>query len=158
MKDVEYMQRAIELANLAEREGNLPVGALLVHGSEVVSEGRSHIWVPVFDPTRHAEMEAIRMAPRNRWDHPGEMTLYTMLEPCLMCAGAILLHRIGRVVYGSSDVYAGIGAAVAHLPPFFRERFEAVEWVGPLMPEVCDPLFVRLKKIENKRRFSAQNS
>ena len=60
LEQKKFMHRAIELALLAEREGNLPVGAVIALDSEVVAEGRSAIWVPEFDATRHAEMEALR--------------------------------------------------------------------------------------------------
>ncbi len=104
-EDEKFMHRAIELALLAEQEGNLPVGAVITLDGEVVAEGRSAIWVPKFDATRHAEMEALRAVPTDLWFSSEEMSLYTTLEPCLMCFGSILLHRVGRVVFGSSAIH-----------------------------------------------------
>jgi tRNA(adenine34) deaminase len=147
-EDAKFMRRAIELALLAEREGNLPVGAVITLQGEVIAEGKSAIWVPRFDATRHAEMEAIRVVPADLWDSSKEMHLYTTLEPCLMCFGSILLHGIGRVVFGSSDTYAGAGSILPHLPPYFREGFEHTEWLGPIMPSECDPLHERLLELE----------
>jgi len=150
-EDEGFMRRAMELALLAEREGNLPVGAVIVLKGEVVAEGRSRIWVPGLDGTRHAEMEAIRAAPADLWPAAGEMSLYTTLEPCLMCLGAILLHGIGRVVYGAADGYGGASTILGNLPPFFRERMKETAWEGPVMAAACDPLHERMLALEAAR-------
>lgn len=152
MEDNLYMNRAIELALLAEQEGNLPVGAVISLGGEVVAEGRSAIWVPEFEATSHAEIEAIRAVPADLWQSSGEMSLYTTLEPCLMCFGAIMLHGIGRVVFGSSDNYGGASSVLSYLPPYFQERFKDTHWVGPIMSSQCNPLHERLRKIESTGR------
>jgi deoxycytidylate deaminase len=86
-EDKKFMRRAIELALLAEGEGNLPVGTVIALAGEVVAEGRNAMWVPQFDATRHAEIEALRAVRADLWDSSAEMTLYTSLEPCLMCFG-----------------------------------------------------------------------
>lgn len=151
-KAQEFMQRAIELALQAEREGNLPVGAVISLDGEVVAEGRSAIWLPEFDATCHAEMEALRAVPRGLWISSEEMSLYTTLEPCLMCFGAILLHGVGRVIFGSSDSYGGASSVLSHLPPYFQKRIENTQWVGPIMPGECDPLYERLLSLEKARR------
>ncbi|NIN60839.1 MAG: hypothetical protein GTN55_00285 [Gammaproteobacteria bacterium] len=151
-EDEKFMRRAIELAILAEQEGNLPVGVVITLHGEVVAEGRNAIWVPEFDATRHAEIEALRAVQADLWGSSDEMTLYTTLEPCLMCFGSILLHGIGRVVFGSADSYGGPGSVLAHLPPFFQERIENTQWLGPIMPAECDPLHERLLALEEARR------
>jgi tRNA(adenine34) deaminase len=154
-EDDRFMHRAIKLALLAEREGNLPVGAIITLDGEVVAEGRSAIWIPKFDATRHAEMEALRAVPTDLWNSSEEMSLYTTLEPCLMCFGSILLHRVARVVFGSSDGYGGASSVLSHLPPFFQERIENTQWLGPIMPAECDPLYERLRALEEARRGQA---
>lgn len=156
MEDELFMHRAIELALLAEQEGNLPVGAVISLDGEVVAEGRSAIWVPKFDATRHAEIEALRAVSADLWKSSGEMSLYTTLEPCLMCFGSILLHGIGRVVFGSSDSYGGASSVLSHLPPYFQERFENTQWLGPIMPGQCDPLHERLLALEEARKGQLQ--
>ena len=156
LEDEKFMHRAIELALLAEREGNLPVGAIITLDGEVVAEGRSAIWVPEFDATRHAEIEALRAVQANLWESSDEMTLYTTLEPCLMCFGSILLHGIGRVVFGSADSYGGAGSVLEHLPPYFQERIEKTQWLGPIMPGECDSLHERLLALEEARRWQVQ--
>lgn len=148
MADMQFMHRAIELALLAEREGNLPVGAVITVGGVVVAEGRSAIWVPKFDATRHAEIEALRAVPAELWKSPDKLSLFTTLEPCLMCFGAIMLHGIGRVLFGASDHYGGASKVFSTLPPYFKERMKETRWVGPIMPEECEPLRKRLMVLE----------
>ena len=125
--DTTFLRRAIQLAREAERRENLPIGAVICLDGKIVAEGKNSIWQPVVDLTRHAEMEALRSVPEHLWSRSREMTLFTTLEPCLMCAGAILLHQIGRLVFGALDPYGGAGVAVQSLPPYFREQFTLVE-------------------------------
>jgi tRNA(Arg) A34 adenosine deaminase TadA len=83
-----------------------------------------------------------------------------------MCAGAILLHQIGRLVFGGSDPYGGAGVAlegagvaVPGLPPYFREQFARVEWTGPALPAECDPLYTRARELEDAReRLSGEEN
>jgi tRNA(adenine34) deaminase len=152
LEDDQFMHRAIELALLAEQEGNLPVGAVISFDGQVVAEGRSAVWVPKFDATRHAEIEALRAVLPDLWNSADEMSLYTTLEPCLMCFGSILLHGVGRVVFGSADNYGGANSVLSKLPPYFQERFESTQWLGPSMPSMCDPLHNRLMAMEQARR------
>jgi tRNA(adenine34) deaminase len=152
LEDKLFMRRAIELAHLAGQEGNLPIGAVISFGDEVVAEGRNAIWVPKFDATRHAEMEALRAVPPALRRSPEQMSLFTTLEPCLMCFGSILLHGISRIVFGSIDSYGGASSILSHLPPFFQERIENTEWLGPIMPDECDPLYERVLALDGARR------
>lgn len=114
-KHVRYMQEALELAEEAGRHGDVPVGCVIVRGDDVVGRGANEIQ-RMGDPTRHAELVAIEHAVR----HVGEKflddcTLYVTLEPCAMCAGAILLARIPMVVYGASDPKTGACRSVFEL-------------------------------------------
>ena len=74
------------------------------------------------------------------------MTCYTTLEPCVMCFGALLLHGVGRVVFGAYDTLGGAGTLLQHLPPYYEDA-RVFEWEGPLMPEVCDPLYARADEL-----------
>ena len=152
MDDRDFLRRAIELAYQAEKDGNLPVGSLITLDGEIVSEGPSRVYQPSFDLTRHAEMEAIRTLPSELWENPASLTIYTTLEPCLMCMGAILLFGIGKVVFGAADSFGGAKQLEDRLPPFFKGRFESMDWVGPLMPEECNPLHQRLLEIEKEQK------
>ena len=148
--DALFMHRAIEVALEAERVGNPPVGALITLSGDVVAEGGAAILLPTFDGTRHAEMEALRAVPAELWPSASEMCIYTTLEPCLMCFAAILIHGIGRIVFGAADNHGGAGCVRPHLPPYFHQRMEHAQWLGPIMPAECDPLYARLLAMLNK--------
>ncbi len=111
--DIAFMQRALALARRAEAAGEVPVGAVVVKDGRVVGEGWNHP-ISSADATSHAETEAIRAACKELGNYriPGT-TLYVTLEPCVMCSGAIMHARIGRVVYGAADPKTGAcGSAV----------------------------------------------
>jgi tRNA(adenine34) deaminase len=96
-RDLEHLRHAVRLAQEALQAGNLPVGALVSLDGRVVSEGRNSIWVPALDFSRHAEMESLKAVPPDLWVRSREMTLYTTLEPCLMCNCHIPIQRRGRM-------------------------------------------------------------
>jgi len=107
-----WMRQAIDLAGRAEALGEVPVGALIVADGEVVGRGFNHP-IGSCDPTAHAEIEALRDASRKLANYRlTGTTLYSTVEPCIMCLGAALHARIGRLVYGASDPKVG---AVAEL-------------------------------------------
>ncbi len=109
------MREALALAAIAAREGDVPVGALVVRDGAVIAAGANRT-VRDQDPTAHAETLAIRAASQTlgSWRLEG-CTLYVSLEPCAMCAGAIVLARISRVVFGAWDDKAGMGGSVGDL-------------------------------------------
>ena len=115
MDDLYFMDEALKLAAEAAAEGEVPVGCVIVRGNEIVGRGRNR---REKDKTAlaHAEIEAISEACRNLggW-RLWECTLYVTLEPCAMCAGAILNARIPRVVYGASDKKYGAVRSVCSL-------------------------------------------
>lgn len=139
-KDMEYLRAAIRLAGEAQQAGNLPIGAVITLDGQVVARGKNSIWVPQLNPGRHAEIEALRVVPPQLWARASEMTLYTTLEPCVMCMGTILIHRIGRVVFGSHDSRGGASCVFGHMPPAFEGLSQDVEWVGPALPQECGEL------------------
>lgn len=146
--DISFFHRAIALANEAEKQNNLPIGSVIVFEENIISEGRNTIWSPTLSLTRHAEIEALRNVPEHLWKYSRKMTLYTTLEPCLMCIGAILLHQVGRVLYGSADGYGGASLVIGKMPTFFEEQMNQTEWIGPAFPEECDQLYKRVMKLE----------
>jgi len=114
--DVDYMRRALELAQRAAEAGEVPVGAVLVAGAEVIGEGWNRP-IANHDPTAHAEIVALRGgAQRLRNYRLGGTTLYATLEPCAMCMGAALNARVARVVFGAWDQKAGACGSVIDLP------------------------------------------
>jgi len=145
-----FFQRAFALARLADENHNLPIGAVITLRGEIIAEGKNAIWCPERSLWHHAEMEALQSIPVSLRGETREMTLYTSLEPCLMCAGAILLHGIGRVLFGSKDPYGGASSVLDALPPFFMAQMSRIQWMGPIFPELCDPLYERVKMLENR--------
>jgi tRNA(adenine34) deaminase len=110
--DTAFMRQALALARRAAAEGEVPVGALVVRGATVIGEG----WnapIGACDPTAHAEIRALRAAARLSANYrlPGT-TLYVTLEPCPMCAGALVHARVARLVYGAPDPRSGAAGSV----------------------------------------------
>ncbi len=144
------MRRALALADRAEEQGEVPVGALLVIDSEVVGEGWNQP-IGANDPTAHAEIVALRSAAKGCGNYrlPGS-TLYVTLEPCAMCAGAIVQARIARVVYGAADSRAGAAGSVFNLLqcPGLNHR---VEVTGGVLAVECEQ---RLKTFFQSKRDS----
>ena len=106
------MQLAIEQAYKAQELGEVPVGAVLVRGDELIASGHN-LPITGHDCTAHAEIVALRAAGQTLQNYrlPG-LSLYVTLEPCVMCAGAIIQSRIERVIYGASDPKAGAAGSV----------------------------------------------
>jgi tRNA(adenine34) deaminase len=111
--DLDFLRAAISEARLSEASGEVPVGAVLVHQGEIIGRGQNRV-LRDHDPTAHAEIVALRQAARYVENYrlvPG-CTLYVTLEPCAMCAGAILHARVARLVYGAVDPKAGACGSV----------------------------------------------
>jgi len=111
-RDEYYMRLALREAEAALGHGDVPIGAVVVHDGEVVGAGHNERELRQ-DPTAHAEVLALREASRTlgSW-RVLESVLYVTLEPCAMCAGAIVLARVPRVVYGTTDPKAGAAGSV----------------------------------------------
>ena len=150
-RDVAFMKQALVLAAEAATFGDVPVGALVVRRDEVISSSANRT-VRDQDPTAHAELIAIREASRvlGSWRLDG-CSLYVTLEPCAMCAGAIVLARVDRVVYGAWDEKAGMAGSVADLlrHPRLNHRPE-------VLAGVCEPAAgAMLKEFFSERRPSS---
>jgi len=115
MTDEGFMRRALELAQRAQEEGEVPVGAVVVLEEKILGEGWNRP-IAASDPTAHAEIQAMRAASSalSNYRLTGA-TLYVTLEPCAMCAGAMFHARLGRVVFGASDPKTGAAGSVMNL-------------------------------------------
>jgi tRNA(adenine34) deaminase len=126
------MARALEQALAARTLGEVPVGAVVVHRGVLVAEAHN-LTVTISDPTAHAEIIALRRAALRLGDwRLLETTLYVTLEPCAMCAGAMVLGRVPRVVYGAVDPKAGMGGSLGNLlqDPRLNHRCVVTAGVG----------------------------
>ncbi len=125
------MRAAIALARQAEDEGEVPVGAVLVRDGAILGEGWNRP-ISAHDPTAHAEIEALRTAANKAANYrlPGS-TLYVTLEPCVMCAGALVLARVDRLVFAARDLRFGAVRSKFALAdsPLLNHQLEIVEGV-----------------------------
>jgi tRNA(adenine34) deaminase len=138
--DEHWMRHALELAERAREEGEVPVGAVLVHGDRVVAEGWNRP-IATHDPTAHAEIIALRAAgPVLENYRLIDTTLYVTLEPCVMCMGAISHARVRRIVYGATDPKRGAAGSILQLADaeFLNHRIEVTG--GVLGDECADQL------------------
>jgi tRNA(adenine34) deaminase len=139
LDDCRWMERALALARRAEAIGEVPVGAVLVRDGEVIGEGFNTL-IRDNDPSAHAEMTAIRDGARRLGNYrlPGT-TLYVTLEPCSMCAGAIIQARVATVVYGADDPRTGAARSMFRIldNPGLNHRCTVVSGV---LKEACGDL------------------
>lgn len=133
------MRHALKLARRARELGEVPVGAVIVKGDEVAAEGWNRP-IASHDPSAHAEMVAIREAAAGLRNYRlGGLTLYVTLEPCIMCAGAIIHARIARLVYGAPDPRAG--AVQSFYDVIAQPRLNhRPDWAGGVLAEECGTL------------------
>jgi tRNA(adenine34) deaminase len=138
-KDLEFMQMALEQARLAPARGEVPIGAVLVLDGQVLAQVHNfrEMWQ---DPTAHAEVVAIREAATRlgTW-RLTDTALYVTVEPCSMCAGAIIQSRISRLVFGARDPKAGACGSVFNLPDE-RRLNHRVQVVGGVMEQESQEL------------------
>jgi tRNA(adenine34) deaminase len=134
--DEQFMRNAIAIANDGTRQNEVPIGALIVRGGSIIA-GANNRTVRDQDPTAHAEMIAIRdaSAELDRW-RLDDCTLYVTAEPCAMCAGAIVLARLARVVFGAWDPKAGMAGSVGDLLRH-RRLNHTPEVQGGVLAEEC---------------------
>ena len=160
-KDLDYMQMALETARLAPALGEVPIAAVLVLGDQVLAQVHNYreVWQ---DPTAHAEVVAIRQAASRlgTWRLTGA-TLYVTVEPCSMCAGAIIQSRIARLVYGARDPKAGACGSVFNLPGERRLNHRVAVLGGVLeqeSQELMQSFFRRLREDMGERTIDGDDS
>ena len=137
--DEEWMRYAVRLAQRAEQQGEIPVGALVVKDDQCIAEGWN-VSIATHDPTAHAEMVALRKAGLALENYRlVDATLYVTLEPCVMCMGAISHARIKRLVFGAFDPKRG---AVCHALSLADASFlnHRISWIGGVLERQCSEL------------------
>jgi tRNA(adenine34) deaminase len=142
------MRVALDHATVAEASGEVPVGAVLVRGNEVIATG-ANCPIGSHDPTAHAEIEALRAGGRVLSSYRlTDTTLYVTLEPCIMCASAIVHARVRRLVFGAWDPRAGAAGSIVDVfsLPGLNHR---VDVFGGVLMEECASL---LKQFFNEKR------
>ncbi|GGG80229.1 tRNA adenosine(34) deaminase TadA [Edaphobacter dinghuensis] len=153
--DLDHLREAIAEAQAAEAAGEVPVGAVVVHAAKIIGRGQNRV-LRDSDPTAHAEIVALREAGRHLGNYRIEdCTLYVTLEPCAMCAGAILHARIARLVYAALDPKAGAcGSVLAVMNhPQLNHRVE----VQPgLLAEECGTLLTGFFRQRRKAKAAAR--
>jgi tRNA(adenine34) deaminase len=140
--DVDYMRRALALAEVAGEAGEVPVGAVLVSGEHIVAEGANNP-IAARDPTGHAEIVALRAGGLALDSYRlADTVLYVTLEPCVMCASAIIHARVRRVVFGAFDPKAGAAGSLTNVftLPGLNHR---VDVFGGVLEADCGALLSR---------------
>ncbi|WP_426576801.1 tRNA adenosine(34) deaminase TadA [Xenorhabdus stockiae] len=137
--DEYWMRQAMDLAMQAQAKGEIPVGALLVADNKIIAEGYNHP-ITDHDPTAHAEIIALRRGGTQLQNYRLlETTLYVTLEPCIMCAGAMIHSRIQRLVYGASDMKTGAAGSLIDIlrHPGMNHR---IEITGGVLEQECSAM------------------
>lgn len=146
--DAAWMKLALEQARLAGAAGEVPVGAVVVRNGEIVGSGQNRN-LRDHDPAAHAEIVALRQAAARIGNHRlGDCVLFATIEPCAMCAGAMIHARLARLVYGASDPKAGAAGSVLEVINHPRLNHEMEVTSGVLAEECAEILqeFFREKR------------
>ena len=148
-EDEKWMQIAIHQALIANKKGEVPVGAIIVKNDKVIAKAHN---MPISnrDPSAHAEILAIRQAGKNEQNYRlPNTTLYVTLEPCTMCLGAIMHARINRIVFGASDLKSGVCGSVSNLTSetYFNHK---VEVNGGVLKDDCKLILQSFFQIRRK--------
>jgi tRNA(adenine34) deaminase len=149
MNDQDWMRYAIRLAQRAEQQGEVPVGALVVYENRCLAEGWNQP-IQNHDPTAHAEIQAIRKTGQVLNNYRLiDCTLYVTLEPCVMCMGAIAHSRVKRLVFGAFDPKRGAVCNALQLSdaPFLNHH---IDWQGGILEADCSSLLTDFFKAKRR--------
>ena len=149
-----WMQHALQLAEKAEQQGEVPVGAVIVKDEQIVGEGWNQP-ITLNDPSAHAEIMAIRDAGRRLDNYRlTDCTLYVTLEPCAMCTGAMVHSRVARLVFGATDPRTGAAGSVFQLADNIHLNHRMMVTSGILAEQSAAMLqrFFRRRRAEQKAK------
>ncbi len=159
--DEKFMRKAILQAQKAEKLGEVPIGAIIVHDGKIIARAHN-LRQTTKDATAHAEILAIKKASKKlgTW-HLVDCTLYVTLEPCPMCSGAIINSRLKRVVYGAPDPKAGCCGTFYNLPMDTRFNHRPQEVISGVLHDECARLltnfFATIRKSKAGMKITQQN-
>lgn len=149
------MRLAIDQARLAEQHGEVPVGAVLVKDDQVIAKAFNQV-ISLNDPSAHAEIQVLKAAGQVLNNYRLiDCALYVTLEPCVMCTGAMIHARIGRLVFGAHDPKTGVISSVDQLPAktYHNHRFDVTEGVlGDVCSQQLSDFFKRRRKEQKSAR------
>lgn len=155
--DEYWMAEALKRADLAEQQGEIPVGAIVVCDNKIIAEGYN-LSISNHDPSAHAEMMAIRQAGQHLQNYRMlDCTLYVTLEPCSMCAGLLVHSRIKRLVFGAVDLKTGSAGSIMNLVQHQKLNHQ-IELTSGVLAEQCSAkisAFFKMRRAqikENKRK------
>ena len=152
--DEKYMQMAIEQAQIAQENGDVPIGAVIVYQNQIIGKAYNQR-EQLKDPTAHAEIIALTQAAAflESW-RLNDCTMYVTLEPCPMCAGALVLARMERLVYGCDDPKTGAVKSLYNIVQDERLNHQLQVTSGVLAAECSELLqeFFQKRRIENKKQ------
>jgi len=147
-RDEAFMRLALEEASVALEHGDVPIGAVLVRGDEVVAKAHNTREL-LRDATAHAEMSALRLGAQRSGDwRLNDHDLFVTLEPCPMCAGAVVAHRLGRLVFGAWNTQSGAAGSLYNVPedPRLTHRVDVVRGVlADECTKLLDGFFTELR-------------
>lgn len=149
-KEHVFMRQALRQAKIASDQDEVPIGAVIVHNDQIIAKAHNQVEI-LKDPTAHAEMIAITQATSSlscKWLY--ECMMYVTIEPCSMCAGAIVLARMKRIYFGANDPKAGACGSVVNITQN-NQLNHRVEVSGGIFEEECSGLMSRF--FEQKRKI-----
>jgi tRNA(adenine34) deaminase len=137
MTDLHFMQEALKEAAISRDAGDWAIGAIITFENKIIARGRNQVYSSR-NRLLHAEMDALQQIQKNYFDRKGkDLTIYTTLEPCPMCFGAILFGGIRRIVAGANFDSSGASAYLDHLPPFFKQPQYKTAFITGLLARDC---------------------
>jgi tRNA(adenine34) deaminase len=149
--DPRFMEAAFEAAAQSEANGNLPIGAVITDGMKVLAVGLNEVMTPSFHPARHAEIHAFNDLEEAFIPRLAELGLYVTLEPCVMCLGSAVLHRIKAIFFATADPHRGASYLIPHIGLRYPKSYLPTVH-GPMMQERGEPLFMRANEKYRKVR------
>jgi tRNA(adenine34) deaminase len=156
-RDQEWMRRALLLAERAATQGEIPVGALIIHAEQCIAEGWNQA-ITNHDPTAHAEIVALRQAAKYLQNYRLlDTTLYVTLEPCIMCAGAIIQARVSRIVFGAYDFKTGAAGSRFDILRDTRHNHQ-IDCLGGVLATECGEYLTKFLKQRRLKTLSTSSS